>query len=328
MVSCIVRTVVIVGTIVFGGGCRMGVPIHVWQPPTLSSTVGKRVVLQGVAGPQETSKLIKEKLLSMAPNDQGRATTIVSSESLQEKSMVRLASATENDFSDVALASVAKEYDIDYMLRGEILAHNLEPDNASKLNQNGGLNNQSNSSEDKNSRLILSWRLTSMNGQSPPQGQPVVVNLESAVDRYPDLAVMKNPKEVLIIAATRDTYRLITPAIDRQRVQLAIPYGTFGSGAVRRGNRAALSGNWADAEKIWEGVMEKHRMQAAAIHNLALAAAAGQDFSRAKELARQAVRLQPLPLHKKTLVWIELRQRDYHKSFGLPAPPEGWFLTR
>ncbi len=60
---------------------------------------------------------------------------------------------------------------------------------------------------------------------------------------------------------------------------------------------------------------------------ITLAAAAGQDFSRAKELARQAVRLQPLPLHKKTLVWIELRQRDYHKSFGLPAPPEGWFLT-
>ncbi len=114
MVSCIVRTVAIVGTIVFGCGCRMGVPIHVWQPPTLSSTVGKRVVLQGVAGPQETTEMIKEKMLSMAPDDQGRATTIVSSESLQEKSMVRLASATENDFSDVALASVAKEHDVDY----------------------------------------------------------------------------------------------------------------------------------------------------------------------------------------------------------------------
>lgn len=327
MASLIVRTVWIVGIVVLCSGCRMRVPIHVWQPPSLASTVGKRVVLQGIAGPQKTSESIQEKVLSSAPDDQGLATTMVSSESLQKNSMVRLASATDNDFSDVALASVAKNHNVDYLLRGEILSQNLEPEKDAKLRQTTTVKANSKSKPDENSRLILSWRLTSIDGRTPPQGQPVVIDLESAIDRYPDLAILSDPKEILTSSAARDTYRLITPSIDRHQVQLAIPYVTLGARDVRRGNLAALSGRWAEAERIWEGVMEKHPMQAAAVHNLALAAAAGQDFSRAKELVQKAIRLQPLPLHKKTLVWIELRQRDYHQSFGLPDPPEGWFVT-
>jgi hypothetical protein len=44
--------------------------------------------------------------------------------------------------------------------------------------------------------------------------------------------------------------------------------------------------------------------------------------------ARKAIRLQPTRLHKHTLAWIEMKQREYHEAFGLPDPPEGWFLTR
>ncbi|MFG0261604.1 MAG: hypothetical protein ACF788_04360, partial [Novipirellula sp. JB048] len=63
-------------------------------------------------------------------------------------------------------------------------------------------------------------------------------------------------------------------------------------------------------------------------HNLALAAAAAQDFSQAKRLARKAVRQYPLPMYQRTLVWIEQAQRQYHQAFNLPDPPEGWFVTR
>jgi hypothetical protein len=27
------------------------------------------------------------------------------------------------------------------------------------------------------------------------------------------------------------------------------------------------------------------------------------------------------------MVWIEVKQRAYHEAFGLPDPPEGWFVT-
>ena len=156
----------------------------------------------------------------------------------------------------------------------------------------------------------------------------MVVDAESAIDHYPDLAILTDSDAILTAAASRDTFRLITPWIDRQHADLAIPYFLPGSEQVRRGNVAALAARWHDAEAIWTDVMQKHPSQVAAVHNLSLAAVAAQDFSRAKQLARKAVRLQPTPLHKQTLVWVEMKQREYHEAFGLPDPPEGWFVTR
>ena len=175
--------------------------------------------------------------------------------------------------------------------------------------------------------MKISWRLTSLDAAGSALGKPVVVDVASAIDRYPDLGLIQDPQKVLAGAAVRDTFRLVTPYVRRESVPLAIAYLLPGSKEMRRGNAAALGGRWGEAESIWQGVLEKHPTQIAALHNLALAAAAGQDFSRAKVLARKAIRLQPSPLHKRTLVWIELKQRDYHAAFGLPDPPEGWFVT-
>jgi len=174
----------------------------------------------------------------------------------------------------------------------------------------------------------MSWRLTSLADGGDAAGMPLVVHPEQAVERYPDLALITDPQQRITAAAVRDTYRLLTPWIDRQRMLLSQPFLMPGSRDVRRGNLAARAGRWGEAEQIWQNVWDKHPTQIAALHNLALAAAAGQDFSRAKQLARRAVRLRPTSLHKNTLVWIELMQRDYHESFHLPDPPEGWFVSR
>ncbi len=123
MVPCILHRAAFAGTLVLIAGCRMDVPIHVWQPPTLESTVGKRVVLQAVAGPQETAVPIKEKLMAMVPSDAGRATTILASEDLEFDTNVQLASATDEGPSDVALASIAKRAGIDYLLRGQVVSN-------------------------------------------------------------------------------------------------------------------------------------------------------------------------------------------------------------
>ncbi len=329
-----VRTcrIAFISILAWSGGCRMAVPIHVWQPARLQSTVGKRVVLQTVAGPEETAAIVKDKLLTLVPQDTGRATTIVQASELQQDSTLQLVSATDSQPSDVAVASAARRQGFDYVLRGEVLQQagesNQQNDPIDQPQPPLQQRSQATAKVPENPRLLLSWRLAAIGPTPSTAGQPVACDLESALQRYPDLSMLGDPKEVLAIAAARETYRLITPSVDRQRVQLAIPYLTLGSRQVRQGNLAALSGRWAEAERIWSEVLEKHPLQAAAAHNLALAAVAGQDFSRAKKLARQAVRLQPTPLHKNTLVWIELRQRDYHKSFQLPDPPEGWFVTQ
>ncbi len=302
------------------GGCRVTAPIHAWAPPQLGSAVGKQVALAGVEGPRELTGPLQRKLLSEAPKDPGRLLSMVSLEQMVANearypagfdSRIQLVSALEKTSNDLAIASVARQQGIDYVLRGEV----IQKRHAFQQNQSdpGTLN--------------VSWRLTGLEAGYPSGGSPIVLDVKTARELYPDLAYVSDLNEVLTQAMVRETFRLITPSVDRYQIKLEIPYLLPGSAKIRRGNRAAREGRWGEAEKLWSEVQERHPIQLAALHNLALAAAAGQDFSRAKKLARKVIRYNPSQLHKQTLVWIELKQRAYHQAFSLPEPPEGWFLT-
>lgn len=291
-------------------GCRMGVPIHTWKPPKLESTVGKQVIVADVVGPTELAEDLQQRLIDDAPGDIGCETKLIGAQSLEDKSQIKLAAASDGETSDVVLASVARDEGYQYVLRGELLKDRRLTKPTDELQ-----------------KLTLSWRLFDLGDQRHCGGAPVVVDTKSALQRYPDLTLLSDDDEILKAAAVRETYGLITPSIHKDRVQLAIPYLLPGSKKVRRGNIAAIKGQWQEAQAIWRQAFQKHPAQVAAIHNLAIAAAAAQDFSQAKELARKAIRKQPTPLHKETLVWIELRQREYHRAFNLPDPPEGWFVT-
>ncbi len=285
-------------------------PIHVWQPPLLQSAVGKRVAVSTVTGPEEVAEPIRRKMLAFAPSDVGRAIGAVDPQKIPSTETIRLVSAV-GEVNDIALASVARQENIDFVLRGQVMTRNQLPD----------------SPFDPNAPLAISWRLMSMAGDRHVDGLPVVVDLRSSQLTYPDLALATDPMDALTTAAVRDTYRLITPSIVRDEVELAVPRLLPGSKQVRRGNTMAHAGRWADATKVWQETLDRYPTQTAALHNLAIAAAAGQDFSKAKELARRAIRRNPISLHKQTLVWIEQKQRLYHEAFDLPDPPEGWFVT-
>ena len=311
------------GLLEFTSGCRMAAPIHAWTPAQLESAVGKQVALSGVQGPSELTGPLQSQLLSQAPSDPGRQVSMVSLGEMvayesrnsrngrQSKNRIQLVSALEGVPNDLAVASVARDQGIDYVLRGEILRKS-----------NASLQNQADPGT-----LNVSWRLTGLDAEYPGGGNPIVLDVKTARDIYPDLAFVSDLNQVLTQAMVRETFRLITPSVERYQITLAIPYLLPGSAKVRRGNRAAREGRWGEAETLWSEVWERNPTQLAALHNLALAAAAGQDFSRAKKLARKAIRYNPSQLHKKTLVWIELKQRHYHQAFSLPDPPEGWFVT-
>ncbi|MEM8671469.1 MAG: hypothetical protein AAGG48_28375 [Planctomycetota bacterium] len=285
--------------------------MHVWQPPQLESTVGKRVVVSAVSGPDDISQPLKEQLIASAPSDAGRAVSIIDAAKLPRNETIQLVSAVDVESNDLATASLSRSAGADYVLRGEVLPHRGATGEV-----------------DVEMPLRVSWRLLSLHGEGSASGMPIVVDQESLLDRYPDLGFVPNPNDQLVTGAVRDTFRLLSPWIDRQTVTLSIPYGLPGSRDVRRGIAAARGGRWGEAESIWTSVRVRHPTNVSALHNLALAAAAAQDFSRAKQLARRSIRLSPTSLHKKTLVWIELMQRDYHEAFGLPDPPEGWFIAK
>jgi tetratricopeptide (TPR) repeat protein len=221
------------------------------------------------------------------------------------------------DQSDLALLSKARRHGFDYILRGEIL-----PDRRPRSIAEAGR------------QLTVSWRLLPVDPQLQAAesdragGMPIVVNLDDALQRYPDLALVDDDEAALHAAVIRDTLPLIVPSVQRTRVQLEIPYLLPGARRIRRGNAYARAGRWAEAEAHWRQALERFPFSSVAVHNLAIAAVAKQDYRTARQLARKAVRMKPTRLHQRTLVWVEQMQRAYHQAFDLPDPPEGWLVTR
>ncbi|MCA9135822.1 MAG: hypothetical protein KDB00_03660 [Planctomycetales bacterium] len=302
-------------------GCRVAAPIHVWSPPALQSTVGKSVLVPKIVGPQDIAEPLHRKLIHSAPSDAGREVRLIASDDLnqvtQARGEVALASYNDDDESDLALASTARHEHIDFIFRGEILP-DLRPRRI----------------DDAGNRITVSWRLmpVDVDHQSEksgaPMGMPVVVELESALKRYPDLALSPDTETALQAALIRDTIPLIAPSVQRGLVQLEVPYVVPGSKSIRRGNALAVAGRWGEAEAVWQETLNRIPFSSVAVHNLAIAAVAKQDFSNARKLAQMAVRMKPTKLHQSTLVWIERQQRAFHESFQLPDPPEGWSVTR
>ena len=304
-------------------GCRIGAPVHVWSAPTLQSTVDQTVMVPRIVGPKELAEPIHEQLLQAAPSGQGCETKLVAADALNQGTEaisdggVSLVSYDQDDESDLALATTARQKNIDYILRGEIM-----PDRRPRAIAEAG------------NRLTVSWRLMPVHPEQQADtagarmGKPVVVELDSVLKRYPDLALATDKEAMMQTALIRDTLPLITPTVQRDRVQLEIAYLLPGSRGIRRGNRLAVAGLWADAESAWQDVYRKYPFSSVAVHNLAIASVAKQEFSEARTLARKAVRMKPTKLHQQTMVWVERTQREFHDAFDLPDPPEGWFVTR
>lgn len=302
-------------------GCRVAAPVHLWSPPGLQSTVGGSVLVPRIVGPKELAGPIHERLLQASPTDPGRQVRLVGSDNLneaaQQRGTVALVSYNEDDESDLALVTTARQEKIDFIFRGEIM-----PDFRPRTIEEAG------------NRISISWRL--MPVDEDPQsdrsgerlGRPIVVELDSALERYPDLKLATDKETVLQTALIRDTLPLIAPSVQRDRVQLEIPYLVPGSRTIRRGNALAVVGRWGQAEALWQEAYDRNPFSSVAVHNLAIAAVAKQDFASARKLSRKAVRMKPTKLHQSTSVWVERAQRAYHESFELPDPPEGWSVTR
>ena len=297
----------------------MGVPIAVWTAPELQSTVGRTVMVPKIVGAKEVAGPLHEQLLATAPSDAGREMRLIVPESLAAQANgIALVSYNEEDESDLALVAQARQANVDFVLRGEIL-----PDRTPRSIRQAG------------DRLTVSWRLIPVNPDEEMSltnpgsgGRPIRVDLKSALEKYPDLKMLVDSDSALQTALVRETFSLITPAVQRDRVQLGISYGLPGSRLIRKGNAFALAGRWQEAETQWQTAREKYPFSSVAVHNLAIAAVAKQDFASARELARKAVRMKPSKLHQETLVWVEQTQRAFHQAFNLDDPEDGWNVTR
>lgn len=319
---------------VIAGGCRTDASLHVWRPAQLRSAVGQQVLVAPLAGPSEPARDVLAAMQAATPRDGGRQVTLRTAEQLRASAhgTVRLASASETveseQLSDLTLLSLARQAGVDWLLMGEVLSRRQEsrsqqiptwliPDHteASGSEAAGDENTSSGAP-----RLAVVWRLYDVAVAKPVADQSVVVDAASLAE--------SNAGFTLAQAAGREAWRLLTPSVARETVSLAQPWGRWGSKTVRRGNEHAEAGAWPEAERLWQQAYRQHPSQHAAVHNLAIAAVAAQDFSRARQFIRRALELRDCQLYRQSAVWIELQQRRYHRAFALPDPPEGWTLTR
>lgn len=320
-------------------GCQATAPIHLWSPAKLASVGKQSVVLMAINGPEKASLAIQQELMAQVGRRESRKTldrranslSLVLPEQLPSGPTIRLVSGIQSEAvpiqggeyraptklpprtSDLAIAAAARRSGIEQLLHGEIVF--------------------ATGHEESTERLAMVWRLVGLTPEATNAGIPLVVDQTSVAAEHPDLLSIVDPHERLRKAMVRETLALLTSSVHRQRATLAHPRGTLGSRAVRQGNRSAQEGNWPAAEDRWVATLKRYPGKTSAWINAAIAAAARQDFVAGKTRAARAVALAAFDpvnrsLAEETLVWIEMRQREYHDAFGLPDPDQGWRVSR
>lgn len=278
------------------GGCSAPqAQLYAWVPPKLDSAANRRLLLAKVVGPEELARQLEQAMLASIPRETAGDLLVVTQNQLQAESTLQLVSAVEHMPSDVALLAEAKRRGFDALLFGELITAAPESD-----------------------RLIVSWRLLDVHHhQRPSLGAPVSVAAGAAGDEA-------EPTSLQELAL--QSWNLLLPSVEPFDVRLAEPRWLPGSARVRQGNQIAAAGRWNEAAAIWEDVARKHPVNHAALHNLALAQAAAQQFPEAKKSAQRALRAHRSKHYNETVVWIEHRQRDLADAFQLAPPAEGWLF--
>ncbi len=311
----------------------------------MRSAVGSRVAIAPLGGDRAFAEPLRLAMLTQPPRDPGRVIQCVDTSMLVPANpSVRLVSATSEDASDLLAMKVAKQQNVDFLLTGEVIEQpsevrsrmhrqaqygdELEPldpvDPSTHAIPTPGSDGQMPASPTESmpadvtkKSLAVSWKLVDMRNGGEAKGFPVVTHYDSTLD-----------KQSIAKLAAEDAWSLITPSVFKDQAKLCVPYLKQGSREVRLGNQAAAHGDWMTAQQHWQQALERHPRNHAAMHNLAVAAVAQQDFELANERIGNAIRQSPHPQYRMTAVWIEAKQRDYHDAFGLPDPPSGWSAVR
>lgn len=308
-------------------GCRVTAPIHVWQPPTVELPQGCRVALTPIAGRADLAQSIEQALLAQRPAARADV-ALYTANQLAHASPIRLTS-TAPLTSDLTALHAARALGADVLLQGEILSSKLdrvvdEP-KPETTNYNALFFQRSEKQEIKDESLLLSWRVIDVQSGKALGSRTFSINNRQAAERYPDLELLQSSGTSIIIpASARETWKSISPIVAKDRVQLAVPWFQPGAIDVNRGVLAARKGQWQTAEQYWSQVADRYSFSAAAHHNLAVAKAAREDFSGAKQQLSGATGPLAFRLPSETLYWLDRQHRIYNESHRISKPTEGW----
>lgn len=302
-------------------GCRSTVPIYVWQPARFTCPHGARIAIGSVGGNNSISTQLEKALMMQRPTARGDLALITSTQ-LAEISPVRLASAAELSNDAIAIES-ARRAEADFLLQGEVLKADL---NGSKQSSEVASAIYETAS-DFGERLLTSWRLIDVHSSRTVASAAITIDSARADSDYPDLlATVPNPTSRLISASARDAWRELAPSVQRDQVELMIPWLQLGAIPTRAGIVDAHKGRWDLAEQKWRIAVRRNPFNIAARHNLAIAQIAREDFSTARDMLASV----PWPLSTRlpadTRFWMDQKLRQYHAAHGIGKPEDGWLF--
>lgn len=326
-------TATVVGLLPAMAGCRTWAPIYVWRPAQVATTSHARVALAPVVAAPELSAAIESAMLAQRPAARADL-AVLTSQQLQQAAPVRLASTIPLT-SDLAALEAAKCAGADILLFGQVHSCNIDWSRDSTGVAEQDINDPKKtfleklglqSKKDPGYHILLYWNVLDVRTGKSIGSQHFKLHSCDLALRYPDLNSMaKQPGLQLITGSARESWKAVAPYVVKDEVLLAQPVLQPGSWRVLRGVRAAKQGNWQMAEYHWQKAAAWNWLPTpAAHHNLAIAHAAREDFSSAKQQLQQATGPLSLRLPSETLVWLDDNHRKYHQSHRLDKPAEGW----
>lgn len=313
-------------------GCRLIVPMYVWSPAKTSHSPKYAVAIGHLEGNIKTTADFYNAFRNQRPLTQDHIAAFTP-EDLIDPAEVQLASTAPPTLKHGELGAMqqARKLGTDFLLMGEVLRDELEINKpASNLPSEvqAVIDAQTSAAPITARRpehLTIAWRAVNTVTGETVASFTTIMDRNQADQKYPELVwEHPEPRKRVIEATARETWKSIGPHVTKDRANLAVSWAWPGSDKIRKGVVLAKNSRWMEAEQEWLEVVQKYPGHHRAWHNLALAAAAREDFSTAKNHIRRALELSDRRHYQNTFHWIELRQREYHIAFDLPTPVEGW----
>ncbi len=291
----------------------MTAPLMVWSPPLADQRYMGVVAIAPLTGDARLRGVLEKAVVNAKPSE---GPSIIDPSRLSHPEGVQLVSgASATVPSDVASLSAARRIKAQKMLLGEILSKSEPPSEKVPMPVIA------------DGKMTVAWRLIDVATGVTETQHTVSIDSATAIKKYPDLAAFQTSEvDVLSAAAARETWHVITPYLETNQATLALPWVSAGAEQIRRGNGYARAMRWQEAQGEWEAVLAKYPDSHVALHNLAIADVARQDFDAARTHILKAMELNRSSFYENTYGWIEQRRRAYHSAFNLPAPRDGWPL--
>lgn len=298
-------------------GCRTAVPIYVWRPATFECPPNAKIAIAPIAGNDDVASKVEHAIVTQRPAARADL-QIVSSEQLFYQSPIRLVS-TASLQNDLTAIQAARKASANLLLEGQILSSNLvAPEERAAVPEGASPPNE---------KLLISWRVIDVATSKSVANHIVSIDTKRADKEYPEmLLTYAEPTDRLIAASAREAWTSLAPSIARDKVELMIPWLQIGAMQVRYGIVDCHKGRWDLAEKKFARAARWNPLNVAAHHNLAIAQAAREDFTAAKEQLSNVSWPLSTRLPGESRFWLDQRDRQFRAAHGLGIPAEGWLI--